>query len=112
MRIYCRNPAIVELYDREVMGDHGPLRFDDHRGVDVDEATAQRVLEHYGDALSTEPLPGSSSDLGALKVGALKTLAVDVGVDLDEIEGTGAGGNIVKSDIIRAIQEKENSDAT
>lgn len=34
----------------------------------------------------------------------LDALAVSLGIDLDEIEGTGAGGNVVKSDVIAAIE--------
>lgn len=51
-----------------------------------------------GDALAPVELPEKRDDLDAL--------ALSLGIDLATIVGTGANGNVVKSDVVAAIEAK------
>lgn len=48
--------------------------------------------------------PDSPLDLNAMTVDELEAYAISIGIDLDAIEGSGAGGRVLKADLIAAIE--------
>lgn len=47
---------------------------------------------------------------GRQTVDELKAELVDAGVDLDEIQGTGTNGNLVRRDLVRKLEEVSSTE--
>lgn len=74
--------------------------------VRILEADPDLVVDLVDAGLDDTQEQGSSDGLASKTVAALRDMATELGVDLDALEGTGAGGGVVKADIVRAIREQ------
>lgn len=80
--------------------------------VDVPKAkeTVEAVMvETIFDAKKEEPKVTATTQTGRIKASPLaKKVAVELGVAINEITGTGPGGRIVKKDVLKAAEEKKS----
>jgi pyruvate/2-oxoglutarate dehydrogenase complex dihydrolipoamide acyltransferase (E2) component len=85
---------------------NGQKAFSSERGVDRVVTDLSHVAEAYeGMGVEVEPLPDVSSEPKVSATSAAAELAHDEEVDLSEVEGTGSGGRVLKSDVQSALEE-------
>ena len=71
-------------------------------------------VEPVGETKATVEAEGADedylADLRAMTANNLRAMIADRGHSLDEIEGTGSGGNVVKADLVRFLSEEGSAD--
>lgn len=101
-----------EMYYRDEDGRRkkvtGPAVIPVPLGESAQEAFADRIEPLEGgeaDAEEADAQAETVSDLDDLTVAQLRSRLDDLEIDEADIEGTGSGGNVVKDDLIRAIEQ-------
>lgn len=111
--------ALIEI---EIEGDAG-----------TDQPTTEEPVEEVGygvvgvieDATSDAFLPATGEGMEAVAVATqtptrqktlatpvARKMAVDLGLDINEVRGSGPGGRVMKNDIRRAVQDKQSGPGT
>lgn len=77
--------------------------------IDVDAEYFEKYLEPYKFAepcnLGVNAKDATGALLGKLPMGQLRTLAENVGIDLDALNGTGPNGRVTETDLVNALAE-------
>jgi hypothetical protein len=91
-KVYAPGEEVREVFDRSFdrLVQMGLLR------VKAQEATVAPVVE--------APVVEVPEDLDGMSKADLAVLATKLGIEVDEIEGSGSSGNVLKSDLIAAIE--------
>lgn len=100
--------TIVEIEDVEARSliKRGLVR----QPSEEDVIRTRRIMQQQRDAERTEASRGGDEggkSLSSLTREELEARATELGIDLESIKGTGQGGNVVKADLVRAIEAAE-----
>lgn len=82
-------------------------------GLDLEAKDVARLLDDAGP--DSDPVPDSiptpdpEPDLASLSRQELDDLAAELGIDLDQIDGSGRNGNVIADDVRAAIEDHRDS---
>lgn len=94
----------------------GPVAHDDEDELDpappelAEKATDKPQLDHDGDGKAGGSKPHDPPALSGMQRDELEAQAKKEGIDLDQVKGTGKGGNVLMGDIIKAIETKRGAE--